>query len=198
MSKEQIEIQELVRWALVDQCVEQAAAAVRRGDGPTANLTSTAKIERMLMLGCTIDGHGPNDQNIIANCHVDAIEVFDALWHLKGQARDLVYFHAKKDSQPDWIEEGVGTLVPQVGKNGKPVKMFEGAKTGDCVVRSGYLYTYDGYPPHIVNAARAAHTVWWEGLNALQCDLKNILSAFSPLPTSVLREPWAVDLKKVG
>lgn len=202
MAKELIDIRDLVNWALVDQQVEAAVRASRAAVGGDGMASSAAKLESMLKLGCKVDGSGPSADQVITHCHPDAIEVFDAAWRLKGRARDLVFFHSLKASAPDWIEEGVGPLVPKLGKNGKPMRAGHGVRgaNDEVVMRNNarYLMTYDGYTPYDVRVARAEYAVWYEGLVALQQELEKKLERFIPLSPSVRREPWELLIKKVG
>ena len=208
MAKEPIEIRELVRWALVDQQVEASikAANARMVHRKGGMVTSTAKLEQMLQLGCKIDGHGPGellDDREIFDCHVDAVRVYDALDHLpRREAKDAIYFHCKRNTVPDWAEEGVGKLVPVLGKNGKPKPLVKsprpnGEDTG-LINGEKYLMEYDGLEPYQVKRARLIYSIWYEGLVAIQRELEKSLKSFIPQPPSVRAQPWETMIKKVA
>lgn len=202
MAKELIDIRDLVKWALVDQQVEAAVRAANVVMGRGGMVTSTARLESVLKLGCKVDGSAPTSEQIITHCHSDAIEVYDNLCRLPAKARDLVYFHCLKASAPDWLEEGVGPLVPKLGKNGKPVRLTQSMRgaSDEVVIKNNvrYLMTYEGYTPHDVRIARAEYAVWYEGLVALSHELENTLERYIVQPPNVRREPWERLIKKVG
>ena len=208
MAKEPIEIRELIKWALVDQQVEASVkAANARMVHPTGGMaTSGTKLEQMLKLGCKVDGHGPGetlDEIRFVDCHIDAVRIYDALDHLpRREAKNAVYFHSIKGTVPDWAEEGVGQLVPVLGKNGKPVPLVKSTRINGEEVRTvdgvKYLMEYEGLAPYQVKRARAQYTVWYEALVALQLELEKSLQAFIPQPPSVRAMPWERMIKKVG
>jgi hypothetical protein len=208
MAKEPIEIRELIKWALVDQMVEAAikAANARMVHSGGGMVTSAVALQQMLKLGCKIDGHGPGDaynDEILIDCHVDAVKVYDALVSLPhDQAKNSVYFHSIKCTTPDWAAEGVGKLVPVLGKNGKPKPLLKSARPDGEEVRTidgvKYLMEYDGLAPYEVKLARAQYSVWYNALVAIQLELEKKLQSFSPQPPSVCAQPWERMIKKVG
>jgi hypothetical protein len=200
MTKESIDIRDLVHWALVDQQVEAAVAAANRAIGlaPTGTRDGTLTIERQGQLGTKIDMSMRLDSQVISHCHDDAVDVFEAIWALRGKARDLVYFHGKKKTAPDWAPEGVGERKPILNAGGQPMRDPDVIVNGKVIKQGRRYYTYVGNSPAMVERCRAEYTVWWEALSALARELEKKLSAHTPCPPGVSIAPWEVQQQKVG
>jgi hypothetical protein len=200
MTKELIDIRDLVHWALVDQQVEAAVAAGRQilgGDMPKMRDSGIA-FAAVAALGVRIDGRGPSPDQMIVHCHDDAVLVFEAVWALRGKARDFVYFHGKKRTEPDWAPEGVGERVPILNAGGKPMRDPDIIVNGKVIKEGRRYYTYEGHSPASVERCRAEYAVWFEALNALVGELEKKLSAFTPCPPGVSSAPWEGQQQKVG
>ncbi|WP_027833840.1 hypothetical protein [Maritalea myrionectae] len=181
MPKKLIDIENLVHWALADQQADVAASVSEHvGLGYSSSRGALATVQE---LGTYVQ-EGEVERLIANNCNADAFAVFDAVQALPSEARDLVLFHGKKGTRPDWYPEGAGKRVPRVGRFGKPatIKQSDG--------KAYPIYDWDGIAPHVVNEARAAYAVWWAALEQLAHNLEKNLDDHNPQPPRAAAKPW--------
>ena len=193
MNKEIIDIEKLVRWALVDQRAADAMKALEAID-KIGMASCVGRLEEVAELGTTVQ-QGYADKLLVRETADDAFEVYSAVNQLPERARNLVIAHAMHDTRPDWFPEGAGKRVPRIGagRGGKAqakIKMSDGTTMP--------IFDWDGPSPTLVNQARAEYLVWWEGLAALVVQLQKNLSRYIAQPPRAARTPWDWSEKKVG
>lgn len=182
MAKEFIDIEKLVHWALADQQADVAASVSENsGLGYSSSRGALATVEE---LGTYVQ-EGAVERLIANNCAADAFTVHDAVQALPGEARDLVLFHGKKGTRPDWYPEGAGKRVPRIGRFGKPATIKQSDGTAITI------YDWDGIAPHVVNEARASYVVWWAALEQLAHNLEKNLEGYNPQLPKAAAKPWA-------
>lgn len=159
----QIDIAELVSWALNEQAAGQYDNIMRRA--AAGYLSSTAIVTETLRLGCQVDAQSGYLKRIGAKCHPDAIAVYEAIQELDEPARTLVLAHGKARTEPDW------TIWPEIRPkrhvgNHKVVVETDYDARGKIVAQWCPL---DIFPSlDLVSAAREAYSDWWNGLATLR------------------------------
>lgn len=160
-ARELVDVERLVRWALVDQAADAGGGLAGETGWLMASGTNAASVATFGALGVRIDGgrhkgHGGN------GAHSDALEVVGAVYTLAPIARDLVRRHGRTGTRPDCWTDARPMLGPVLDDRDRPVLSPAWDHNRNplpvyCPVRWATTAAE-------INAARARYTAWRDGL----------------------------------
>jgi len=186
--KENRDIEWLVNWAFQTQRVEDAV----RNLMPVGPDISQSAMLQMLELGVRVDTSSQGQKWDSAQCHDDAVVVYDCVRRLPHAAAGLVVVHGRAGTRPDWCPEGVGHEVPVLTKKGKPKRIYRDPIK--CKGDLGPMMQWRGHRPEVVQFHRAQYAVWHAALCALISPLNGEMVSYvvgGPLAAAL---PWKRDV----
>lgn len=183
----EIDIAELVSWALVDQ--NAGYFCELPSENRKALMSSTAIVTGTLALGVQVDCQPGFLKRMGARCHPDAVAVYEALdYYLDSRERALVMSYGRIRSFPDW------DIWPEIRpvrhpRNGKPVVESEVDGKGRVVSQWCPLDVFPSWD--LVDETRATYRRWRSGLARLVASpLRFRLSEFRPIGPASPIDPW--------
>lgn len=181
-----IDIAELVSWALVDQQAAYFCELPR--ENTKALMSSTAIVTGTLALGVQVDCQPGFLKRMGARCHPDAMTVYEAIKSLPDhRMRTLVLAHGMARTQPDW------DIWPEIRpkrhpKNGKVVVESSYDRAGNLVAQWCPLDVFPSW--ELVEAARESYERWRAGLVFARAILSNRLFEHIATGPSAEECPW--------
>jgi hypothetical protein len=186
-----IDIAELVSWALVDQKAAYFCELPR--ENTKALMSSTAIVTGTLALGVQVDCQPGFLKRMGARCHPDAVTVWEGLEWLGREEPDtrlLLIRFGRARSYPDW------TIWPELKPkrhpgNNKVVVETEYDDAGTVVAQWCPL---EGYPSlELVQETRLTYCRWHGGLVRLKARISKRLASYRVTGPKMPAYPWAVE-----
>lgn len=181
-----IDIAELVSWALVDQ--NAAYFCERPREDTKALMSSTAIVTGTLALGVQVDCQPGFLKRIGARCHPDAVMVYEAIKSLPDhRIRNLVLAHGVARTEPDW------DIWPEIRpkrhpKNGKVVVEVRYDANGRVAAQWCPLDIFPSW--ELIGAARSRYQKWWGGLTTIKSIVEGRLVSYRVTGPMLMATPW--------
>lgn len=199
MAKQAVDIEDLLRWAYQRQQVDRAGVSSAEG--------CLSVMARGIPNGLGGGGRGPAALVYGAPVHADADAVHAVVtrpFHLGGlmaQVRDLVIYHARTGSRPDWMDGARPVLVPLLNGTGAPKALLDGnGKRVGCRIiegvalrdaHTGLEVIERGTPHSKIAFERSRYAAWRAALVWIAAELRRArLDESEPLDPRAPAEPW--------
>ncbi|WP_338606874.1 hypothetical protein V6617_10185 [Pelagibacterium nitratireducens] len=173
-AKEQVDIERLVTWALLDQGLGWSTGQSSGGN--------------LMTLGTRIDTSGISTPSVSLQSDDDALLVRAGIDAMAPDVAELIIRHGRIGQRPDWCEEGVGDFVQKKSANGKLAWVFE--KPGDYRSPRKPVMEFIGWRKEQVEYFRATYRLWWVGLQDLATHLNTVMATHEATGPKAPFEPW--------
>jgi hypothetical protein len=188
--KEQRDIEWLVNWAFQKQRVEDAMRSLV----PSAPTISPSAMLQLLELGVRVDTSSAGEKWGSAQCHDDAVVIYDMVRRLPREAAGLVVLHGRIGTRPDWCPGGIGCEVPMLDKRGRPRRIWRdpARRKGDL----GPMLQWRGHRAEAVEFHRAQYAVWHAALATLTDPFNAEAVDFHASGPNTSAEPWSWGVRQ--
>ena len=186
MTRQRVDVEELVRWALVDQGLGWVGK-----DRPAC--------EDWTDRGTIIDDDHPGSHPMISLLtDDDAPIVKAAIDGLPREAAALVIQFGRAGLRPDWAEEGVGEMRQMIDAQGRLLWIWDNpgnrsTKRGGRRPRMEFV----GRRREDVEWERAQYLLWWQGLADIVGPLNMRLQGHYAVGPAAPREPWLAAKRNI-
>jgi len=173
-SREKMDIERLVTWALLDQGLGWSSGQSSGGN--------------LMTLGTRIDTSGFSVPSISLQSDDDALIVRAAIDAMAADVAELIIRYGRIGDQPDWCEEGVGDYEQKRSANGKLAWIYE--KPGDRRSPKQPVMQFVGWRKEQVDYFRATYRLWWVGLADMVPVLNDRMATHEATGPKAPFEPW--------
>lgn len=193
LHRQEIDIEDLLRWAYQNQSVESVyRAACREFQGPSPRPGSIGK--DLDSLQTKVDTQ--RSMGIAAiRCAPDALTILDAVQTLAESnpaAAKLITHHARTGGCPYWWPEVDYSIEPDRHRNGRVI-IYGQMNDAGLYEDGAFCPLLIDPDPTEISLDRTDYTIWHQGMQTLTCKLTGRLEDHTPMAPSRRKNPWEYE-----